>query len=86
VTLEYGPEDEVENPFRVERIERHDVGHADRSRFLHPIVRRFCAGECVAEHHVIEDLAAEWREEVHTEPLLAFFERQLAPSSEPTIL
>lgn len=30
-----------------------------------------------AEHHVIEDLAAEWREPEHTEPLLRFFREQI---------
>jgi len=39
------------------RIERHPT-HADAQlgAFLHPIVRRFCNGKIVAEHHVLEDL------------------------------
>lgn len=39
------------------RIERHPT-HADAQlgAFLHPIVRSFCKGRIVAEHHVLEDL------------------------------
>jgi hypothetical protein len=31
----------------------------------------------VAEHHVIEDIASEFHESVHHDPLLAFFQKQL---------
>lgn len=77
ITLEYGRE-KPPDPFRVERVERHDVERADRSQFLHPVIRRYRCGQSVAEHHVIEDLASEWIEPVHTEPLLEFFEQQMS--------
>ncbi|HSF43794.1 MAG TPA: NAD(P)-binding domain-containing protein [Thermoanaerobaculia bacterium] len=81
VTLEYGAEHLFQDPFAAERIARDDVSRAAQSNFLHPVVRRFDEGELTAEHHVIEDLAAEWREPEHIEPLLQFFREQLDPSS-----
>ena len=77
VTLEYGPEEAFEDPFGAKRIARDDVEHSHQSNFLHPIVRRFSAGEMISEHHIIEDLAAEWVEEVHVKPLLGFFAEKL---------
>jgi thioredoxin reductase len=78
VTLEYGPDHDAVDPFNVSRIERHDHQRAAQSNFLHPVVRRFAGSALVAEHHVIEDLQAEWRETVHVQPLLEFFRRDLA--------
>lgn len=75
ITLEYGS-DSPPDPFNILRIERHDFDRADQSQFLHPIVRHFRGREQLAEHHIIEDLASEWREEVHTVPLLQFLERR----------
>lgn len=74
VTLEYGPEEAFEDPFSAKRIARDDVENSHRSNFLHPILRRFSAGELVSEHHIIEDLAAEWVEDVHVKPLLSYFD------------
>ncbi len=79
VTLEYGVNHAFHDPFTVERIARDDVDRAAQSNFLHPVVRRFEGDELKAEHHVIEDLAAEWREPEHVEPLLAFFGEQIGP-------
>jgi len=79
VTLEYGPDHAFADPFNINRIERNDVKRSDQSNFLHPIVRRFSRGRLIAEHHIIEDLAAQWLEDVHLQPLLSFFEDQLAP-------
>jgi len=42
------------------------------------VIRHYRGPELIAERHIIEDLAAEWVEEVHTEPLLHFFEEQMA--------
>ena len=75
ITLEYGTQ-QLTDPFNVLRIERNDADRADQSQFLHPIVRHFRDTELLAEHHIIEDLAAEWVEKVHTEPLLGFFEQE----------
>lgn len=73
VTLEYGPEEAFEDPFSAKRIARDDAGRSHQSNFLHPIIRRFSGGQMVSEHHIIEDLAAEWVEDVHVKPLLDFF-------------
>lgn len=78
VTLEYGSA-HLPDPFAVERVHRDDVDHADKSQFLHPIVRRIgMGGHVLATHHVIEDLASQWIEPVHVEPLRRFFQTQLA--------
>lgn len=71
VSLEFGQR-KFENPFNVPRIARDNVGSASESNFLHPVIRHFEAGTLVREHHVIEDLAAEWREPEHLEPLREF--------------
>lgn len=80
ITLEFGldiifasPE-----PLAVERIHKDDVDRAALSSGIHPIVRRYCGNTLVAEHHVIEDIASEWQENVHVNPLLAFLQRQLS--------
>jgi thioredoxin reductase len=83
VTLEYGPEHIQADPFNVVRVQRSDTDRASQSHFLHPVVRRYAHGVLVEEHHILEDLAAEWLEDVHVKPLLAFFERQLAGASGP---
>lgn len=78
VSLEYGPEHAFGDPFNVVRVERNDVKNANMSNFLHPIIRRFAGPKLISEHHVIEDLAAQWTEDVHIEPLLKYFSRQLS--------
>lgn len=52
ITFEWGKwEGDVFN------IERHPTHHnADISAFLHPIIRRFCKGQMVSQHHLLEDL------------------------------
>jgi len=77
VTLEYGPEEAFEDPFAAQRVPRDDAERSHQSNFLHPIIRRFSRGEMLAEHHIIEDLAAEWVEDVHVKPLLGFFAAQV---------
>ncbi|MGD2114898.1 MAG: NAD(P)-binding domain-containing protein [Acidobacteriota bacterium] len=77
ITLEYGEDHQFNDPFAVERVPRDRVEQSHLSQFLHPIVRRYRGSEMIAEHHVIEDLAAEWKEPEHVEPLLRFFETQL---------
>jgi thioredoxin reductase len=76
ITLEYGPEHAFNDPFNIERVERNDVRNASRSNFLHPIVRHYSGSILISEHHVIEDLAAQWLEEVHTQPLLKYFSKE----------
>ncbi|MEW6734454.1 MAG: NAD(P)-binding domain-containing protein [Acidobacteriota bacterium] len=77
VTLEYGPDHLYNDPFEIHRIERHDVTNAHLSTGLHPIVRHYSFGKQICEHHVIEDVASEWKEEVHVKPLEEFLQHQL---------
>lgn len=68
VSLEFGARKHAD-PFSVERIARDNVHAARDSNFLHPVIRHFSKHGLLSEHHVIEDLAAEWREPEHIEPL-----------------
>lgn len=77
VTLEYGANHRSHDPFNVTRVARGDTARAEESNFLHPIIRRYAHGALVSEHHIIEDLAAEWVEPEHVEPLTAYFAQQL---------
>ncbi|RKG55465.1 pyridine nucleotide-disulfide oxidoreductase [Corallococcus sp. AB011P] len=90
LTMEFGHSAGAD-PFSSERIHRGDVNRAKESAFLHPIVRHYVDGRLVEEHHVIEDLAAEWREKEHVQPLRDFVQRVLsqpafAPPSRPALL
>jgi thioredoxin reductase len=84
VTLEFGLDIifASADPFAVERIHKDDVERASLSSGIHPIIRRFCGNELIAEHHVIEDIDSEWLEDVHTSPLLKFLHFQLLNESE----
>ncbi len=75
-SLEFGSH-KFANPFEVARISRDNTMDARDSNFLHPVVRHFCSGQLVAEHHVIEDLAAEWVEPEHITPLMEFLKQAL---------
>lgn len=68
LTLEFG-KGGAGDPFNAERVNRVDHERANASQFLHPILRYYQGGARMSEHHVIEDLAGEWREPEHTEPL-----------------
>lgn len=71
VTLEFG-KPSTGDPFSAERIHRADHDRANASAFLHPIIRHYHRGIRIAEHHILEDLAGEWREPEHLEPLRRF--------------
>jgi cation diffusion facilitator CzcD-associated flavoprotein CzcO len=79
MTLEYGDHTnrDLINPVGNYRPHKNDAANAHLSPGLHPIIRRYSGDKLVAEHHVIEDLYAEWFEDVHLQPLLKFFENQL---------
>jgi len=79
LTLEYGRHHRQMNPFAVDRVARTAVDQAEESNFLHPVVRLYRDGCKVAEHHVIEDLEAEWKEPEHVDPLRAFLEAETSP-------
>lgn len=73
VTLEFGKI--TGDPFNIPRYP--DPRQAERSTFLHPIIRRFAGPDLVAEHHILEDFYGEWKDpDVHVKPLLEFFETQ----------
>jgi thioredoxin reductase len=83
LTLEFGPQQA--NPFRVPRDPRPE--RAAESTFLHPIVRYHEAGQLVAEHHVLENLGGEWRDEAaHVRPLVAFLTEHLASQAAASAL
>lgn len=75
LTLEFGKCEA--DPFAVERHPHPE--RAAESFFLHPVIRRWRGGEQVSEQHLLEDLHGEWRNQrLHVEPLLGYFERELA--------
>lgn len=79
ITLEFGDDvAEVSEPFSINRVHKDDVENSDESAFIHPIIRHYRHNYLVEEHHIIEDLEAEWRESVHIEPLRAFLQKYLA--------
>lgn len=81
VSLEFGHR-KFDNPFNVPRIARDNVHSAADSNFLHPVVRVYAGDQLQTEHHVIEDLAGEWREPEHLGPLQRFLEGlELVPSA-----
>ena len=77
VTLEYGSY-HVDDPFHIDRIHKSDSDNAHQSHFLHPIVRRFDNAQLVSEHHIIENLETAWHEDCHINPLMRYFQRELA--------
>jgi hypothetical protein len=79
ITLEFGLDiiNTSPDPFTIERVHKDDVNNAPQSPNLHPIIRRFCKDTLICEHHVIEDIASEWLEDVHIKPLLQFLRNQL---------
>ncbi len=75
ISLEFGKEKAIE-PFSVSRINRTNTNEANRSTFLHPVVRYYENGTLLNEHHIIEDLFGVWKEAEHVEPLLNYLEEQ----------
>jgi thioredoxin reductase len=80
VTLEFGSvtKEMIPDPFAIQRVHKNDIDNASQSLFLHPVIRRYQGSTLIAEHHIIEDLAGEWSEEVHIQPLQQFLQRQLS--------
>jgi len=77
IALEFG---KVEgDPFSIERSP--EPGKAERSVFLHPVIRRWSGRQMVSELHLLEDLFGEWKKaEDHVAPLRYFFMGQLLES------
>jgi thioredoxin reductase len=86
ITLEYGPDHDHFDPFdiSVARISQSDAEHADRGRYLHPVVRHYRYTELVAEHHVTENLENEWTDDMtHRQPLRKFLACEIARVAVP---
>lgn len=79
ITLEFGLDliNASPDPFALKRVHKDDIENAEQSPSLHPIIRHFCGSNLICEHHVIEDIASEWLENVHIKPLLKFMYSQL---------
>lgn len=74
LTLEFGQQ-KFDNPFAVARIARDNAKQAEDSNFLHPVIRHMNANALLSEHHIIEDLSAEWKEPEHIVPLVAYLHK-----------
>ncbi|MGE0787489.1 MAG: NAD(P)-binding domain-containing protein [Sandaracinaceae bacterium] len=67
VTLEFGPA--ADDPFDFARPHRDAAPLAHESEALHPVVRHYLDGKHVGTHHLMEDIAADWSDEVHVSSL-----------------
>ena len=81
VTLEFGPN--AADPFDFERPHRDAADLAPESEALHPVVRRWRRGKLLSTHHAMEDIAADWSDAVHVNPLERYFERELGDGGAP---
>lgn len=71
VTLEFG--EHQPDPFHIVRDARPEM--ADKSTFLHPVIRSYHRGQKVGEMHLLENLLGEWEnEELHIKPLRQYFQ------------
>ena len=73
ITLEYGPDHDLVDPFDISVARPAQTDAASEGRYLHPVVRCHRRGELVAEHHVTENLENEWDGPGHRLPLKDFF-------------
>ncbi|BAY96185.1 FAD-dependent pyridine nucleotide-disulfide oxidoreductase [Tolypothrix tenuis PCC 7101] len=80
ITLEFGLDiiNANADTFAIERVHKDDIANSAQSPSLHPIIRRFSGSTLLHEHHIIEDIASEWCEDVHVQPLLKFLRHQLS--------
>lgn len=81
LTLEFG---KVEgDPFNIQRMPVPE--HAQRSAFLHPVIRYCENGRELATLHLLENLYGEWRDpHLHIEPLREFLRTQLPAAARTT--
>ncbi len=90
ITLEFGMHifDNSPDPFAIERVHKDNADNSEDSGFIHPIIRHFCQGKLVSEHHIIEDIASEWKENIHIQPLLEYMNQELTAEAKksPKIL
>lgn len=83
ISLEFGLDmlEKFPNTFAVDRVHKDNFAKAHESVAIHPIIRYYRDGQLQATHHVIEDLASEWKEPVHIEPLEQFLASILSPAT-----
>ena len=80
LTLEFGKIDG--DPFNIQRQPTPE--NAERSAFLHPVIRHFSEGRELASLHLLENLYGEWRDTfLHFEPLRAFLRGELGTAVGP---
>ena len=73
--LEFGKKQA--DPFHVAR--HPDPERGEDSFFLHPVIRHYEGTEMLGEHHILEDLYAEWHnEKAHVAPLRRFLAQRQA--------
>ena len=82
ISLEYGHFQG--DPFSVERDPDPEMAH--EAAYLHPVIRRYCRDEQVAEHHIHDDLESEWHKEIYVRPAREFFEAQIATNLTPVAM
>lgn len=74
ITQEFGKTEH--DPFSIKRVPVPEM--AEKSAFLHPIIRYYQFGEQMATCHLLENLFGEWKDEVaHVQPLVRFIEQAL---------
>jgi thioredoxin reductase len=76
ISLEFGKQ-EVLDAFNISRVKRDNIKNAHLSTFIHPIIKYYCNGVLVNEHHIIEDLTGLWQEDEHFKPLIGYLHEQL---------
>lgn len=72
VTMEFGNKNETTDHMSQTRVHRDDFENADKSVFIHPVIRFYVGNKMEQEFHIIEDLEAVWKEPIHIEPLKKF--------------
>jgi thioredoxin reductase len=87
VSLEFGYDilETIPDPFAIPRVHKDDIENSALSTGIHPIIRHYNGSKLVAEHHVIEDIASEWCEDVHEQPLQQFFQGKLSMTGKKRI-
>ena len=87
LTLEFGQEiiDAAPDPLAVDRIHKDDAARAHLSTGIHPILYRYDGDKLLETHHVIEDIASVWAEEVHSRPLAVWLKGVLSGQDKITV-
>ncbi|WP_371649690.1 NAD(P)-binding domain-containing protein [Streptomyces mirabilis] len=78
VSLEYGPDHELMDPFKP-GLSASVLGDGHIDSFLHPVIRHYRHGKLAETLHLPDDLENEWRRpDVHIKPLEAFLTGTIA--------